>query len=361
MTLIDQYEAAIACKDIDNDPRQREVITHLQRVVDALDEPQRSFWFRFSRRKEVRGLYLHGPVGVGKTYLMDLFYQCVTETHKLRFHFHEFMQQIDAQLRRLQGEKDPVRRIAGHIAKKCRLLCLDEFLVHDVADAMILSELLQALFFHRVVLVATSNTPPDDLYLNGVQRVRFLPAIALVKEHCEILLLPEDKDYRLGRASLQEAYLCPLDDNTLRVFEEQFAAVSDGLVVQHFNLLIQNRFIPCVKCAEPSVWFLFDVICNLPRSQLDYLEIADRFSTVFVSDVPQLTANDTVRVLLLIYFVDVMYDKGIRLVISAAVPLEQLYEEGEMIKTFQRTLSRLEEMQSSDYLRRNRHRAKEAM
>ena len=361
MRLISQYDAAIARADINNDPRQREILTHLQCVADALDAPSASSWLPWRAKKEVGGLYLHGPVGVGKTFLVDLFYQCVTEQHKARFHFHQFMQQIDAQLRRLQGEKDPLRRIAANFAKKSRLLCLDEFLVHDVADAMILAELLRALFEHGVVLVATSYTPPDDLYLNGVQRSRFLPAIALVKEHCEVLLLREKRDYRLGRAPLRKAYLYPLDALASETLEEQFAAIAVGMVANGLSLSVQNRPISCVKWAEQAVWFVFDVICNLPRSQLDYLEIADRFSTVFVSDMPQLTSRDTVRAILLIHFVDVMYDKGVRLVISAAVPLEQLYLEGQMVRTFQRTLSRLQEMQSVDYLSRHQRRTNESM
>lgn len=354
MILIESYHAAVARDEITDDLLQREVIVDLQRVMDELAAPAHG-WFGWGSKKLVAGLYLHGPVGVGKTYLVDLFYGHVSERHKARFHFHHFMQQVDAQLRRLQGQKDPLHRIAADLAKSTRLLCLDEFLVHDVAYAMILAELLKALFEHGIVLVATANTPPDELYLNGVHRERFLPAIALIKQHCQVLLLSEDRDYRLGRAPLIQAYLYPLNTASWQSLVKQFNALATNCV-DGGDLTVQKRLIPCVKCSEDAVWFTFDVICNIPRCQLDYLEIADRFDTVFVSDIPVLTADDTARAIMLIHFIDVMYDRGIHLVVSAAVTASQLYLSGSMIKSFQRTLSRLEEMQSIDYLQRHKHR-----
>ena len=354
MILIEHYDAAIARGDINNDPAQREVIIHLQRVMDELAASQHS-WLKWWHKHQGKGLYLYGPVGVGKTYLGDLFYQYVPEPKKARFHFHQFMQQIDAQLRRLQGQTDPLRRIAAGIAKTTRLLCFDEFMVYDVADAMILAELLQALFACGVVLVATSNTKPDNLYLNGPQRARFLPAISLIKQHCDVLELVEHTDYRLGRESLEQAYIYPLNKAAEQQLTQQFAAIAPK-AKEGIELMVQNREIPCVKTGERAVWFKFEIICNLPRSQLDYLEIADRFDTVFVSAIPELTVNDTVRVILLMHFIDVMYDRGIKLVISAAVAIEKLYTKGEMYNAFQRTLSRLEEMHSEDYARRHQRR-----
>lgn len=351
MILINAYQDAIDRHDIRDDPLQRRVMSDLQRVANELAEPKHTWW---GRKNEVMGLYLYGPVGVGKTYLMDLFYQQVPEKAKSRFHFHHFMQQVDAQLRKLQGQKDPLKRIAAELAKSTRLLCLDEFLVHDVADAMILAELLKALFSNGIVLVVTGNTRPDDLYLGGAQRARFLPAIALIHEHCQVQLLSEDCDYRLGRMPLSQAYLCPLNKSSEQALTEQFNALSKDWV-ESVNLTVQNRLIACVKCSERAAWFTFNVLCNVPRCQLDYLEIADRFDTVFLTDIPQLTINDTPRVVLFIHFIDVMYDRGMRLVVSAAVPAANLYTEGPMLKSFQRTLSRLEEMQSIDYLKRHAH------
>jgi cell division protein ZapE len=354
MTLIEAYEAAVRSADIRDDPTQRYVLEKMQRVLDELSASTGA-WYKPWTQKKVKGLYLYGPVGVGKTYLGDLFYQCVPDKRKARFHFHQFMQQIDAQLRLLQGHKDPLRYIAAKLAKTTRLLCFDEWMVYDVADAMILAELLQALFEHQVVLVATSNTPPDDLYLNGPQRARFLPAIELIKEQCEVLEIADHTDYRLGRASSQKAYFYPLNTATTDTLNEEFSRVSK-VVHEGIILDIQHRQITCIKCSERAVWFAFDVICHMPRSQLDYLEIADRFDILFVSDIPVLHENDTVPVILLIHLIDVMYDRGVRLVISAAVPLNQLYVEGNMLTTFKRTLSRLEEMQSEDYIRRHQRR-----
>lgn len=355
MRLLDYYNAAIVSAEITDDLLQREVIEHLQRVADELAQP--SSWFRKLLRhpNPVIGLYLYGPVGAGKTYLMDLFYQGITEKKKARFHFHHFMQQIDAQLRRLQGKKDPIKQIAMNFAKTTRLLCLDEFLVHDVADAMILAELLHALFAQQVVIVATGNTPPDDLYLHGVHRERFLPAIALLKQYCEIFKLSEVRDYRLGRMPQMQAYLYPLNEKTTQAFNNQFDQLA-GPIADHHELCIQQRMVEVVKWSGRTVWFEFDIICNLPRCQLDYLEIAERFDTIFVSNISVLGINDSVKTILLVHFIDVMYDRGVRLILSAAVPAQELYPAGPMLNTFKRTLSRLEEMQSMDYLQRNNHR-----
>lgn len=355
MNLLDAYEKAVASKDITDDFAQRQAIQSFQQVADGLALP-RGPWYKGWPIPLIRGLYLHGPVGVGKTYLADLFFQHVEEPRKSRFHFHHFMQQIDAQLRRLQGQKDPLRKMAVDVAKNTRLLCFDEFMVYDVADAMILAELLRALFKQNVVLVATSNCAPDDLYPNGPLRERFLPAIELIKQHCQIVSLPKHADYRLGRSPLKQAYLHPLNNAAERELTKQFKAIG-GTIVEAQNLLVQNRSIPCIKCSERAVWFRFDVICNLPRSQLDYLEIAERFDTVFVSDIPKLSDKDTVRVILFINFIDVMYDRGIQVFFSAATAVTELYLEGEKLSTFQRTLSRLEEMQSEDYARRHQRRS----
>jgi len=353
MTVIKAYEQAVARGDINDDASQRQVLNSMQRLMDELLPPKRSWWQRFSNAKaSIKGLYLYGPVGVGKTFLMDLFYQEVKEPKKARFHFHHFMQQIDAQLRQRQGQKDPLKKIAADLAKTIRLLCFDEFLVHDVAYAMILAELMQALYTNGIVLVATSNTQPDHLYLKGVQRQRFLPVINLINTRCEILHLSHPKDYRLGRELLLQTYLSPLNAKTDAVMAEQFANLTQK-TCEKGGLQVQNRTIPYIGCSEKVIWFDFKVICNLPRSQLDYLEIADRFDTVFISNIPQLTTKDTVFAIMLIHFIDVLYDRGIKLIISAEKPLDQLYIEGEMIHEFKRTLSRLKEMQAADYLRRH--------
>jgi len=353
MTLLEHYNAAIARGEINDDPLQREVLTQLQKLAYDLEQEQSS-WFSWGK-KSIKGAYIYGPVGVGKTYLVDLFYDCLQEKKKARFHFHHFMQQIDAQLRRLQGQKDPLRLIAKEVAKTTRLLCFDEFLVDDVAYAMILAELLQALVREGVVLVISSNTKPDNLYAKGVQRQRFLPAIVLINKECVVMHLNEERDYRLGREPLLDAYLYPLNQATEDKMEEQFASLAPQAQVNQL-VMIQSRGIPYIKSDPKSIWFAFEVLCNFPRSQLDYLELADRFEHIFISGVPSLTVNHTAQAIMFIHFIDVMYDRGIKVIISAAVAMDELYLSGEMFESFKRTLSRLNEMQSVDYLSRHPRR-----
>jgi len=354
MNLLTRYDAAIEAGEIDNNPSQREILDHLQRLADELKKPRS--WFSWGRKESIKGLYIYGPVGVGKTYLVDLFYQCLAENKKARFHFHHFMQQIDNQLRKLQGHKDPLKEIAKNIAQMDRILCFDEFLIHDVAYAMILAELLQALQAEGVILVITSNTAPNELYKNGVHRERFIPAITLIKNNCEILYLDVHKDYRLGRQPLLDAYLHPLCEKTAATMDKQFNLLRTQFKENDF-VTIQNRDIPYLKSGDRVIWFAFEVLCNLPRSQLDYLEIAEQFDAVFVSNIPCLTTNHTAQAIMFIHFIDVMYDRGINVIISAAVPPEALYVAGEMKETFKRTLSRLMEMQSVDY--QNNHPRRE--
>lgn len=356
MSLIADYNRAVSSGEIRSDEAQKQLIPYLQRVSDDLHQTPPRFFGLY--QKDVKGLYLYGPVGVGKTYLMDLFYQYSGEPRKARFHFHHFMQQVDAQLRQLQGKKDPLRQIAVKIAKSTRLLCLDEFLVHDVAHAMILAELLQTLFSKGVVLVATANTRPDDLYLDGVHRGQFLPAIELLKQDCDVVSLEKISDYRLGRKPLPKAYLYPLNDASFHLLKEQFETlleVKSEKITWNGALTVQHRTISCLAFCDGIVWFDFSVICNVPRCQLDYLELADRFHTLFLSNVPILTKDDTSKVILFIHLIDVLYDRGVRLILSAASSIDKLYIEGAMLSAFQRTMSRLQEMQSEDYLSRHQH------
>lgn len=351
MNLFDEYNAAVKRADIRDDPLQRSIIADLQKIADEIEA--HIPWYNFSKKRSVKGIYMCGPVGIGKTYLMDLFYQSLPENKKSRFHFHYFMQQVDHQLRLLQGKSDPLRLIAANLAKTTRLLCLDEFLVNDVAYAMVLAELLTEIFAHNIVLVVTSNTRPDDLYLDGVGRDRFIPAIELIKKHCAIVQLDSGRDYRIGRINLLEAYVYPLNQSSENKLLEQFKSISKD-DVSTGPITVQGRTIQVVKSNQRAVWFEFDVICNLPRCSLDYLEIADRFDVVFVSNIPILTENNTTEVILLMHLIDVLYDRGVRLVVSASVPVKELYQTQNPMKSFERTISRLLEMQSEDYLIRHK-------
>ncbi|MFA6303536.1 MAG: cell division protein ZapE [Legionella sp.] len=346
--LANLYQQAITGGAINDDPCQREILVYLQRLADELQAHKPS-WFHWRRKPNIKGLYIYGSVGVGKTFLMDFFYQHIDERKKARYHFHHFMQQIDAKLRKLQGQKDPLRLVAKHLARSVRLLCFDEFFVHDVAYAMILAELLQALMNEGVIIVFSSNTQPDNLYLNGVQRSRFLPVIAMIKKNCEVLFLDQNRDYRLGRAPLINAYLYPLNEKNQALMQEQFALMA-GDIQEKGVISIQNREIPFLKRGAKAIWFDFAVLCNFPRSQLDYIELAQQFDIVFLSEIPVLTENHTAQTLMFINLIDVFYDQKIKLIVSAADSVEKLYIKGELKTTFQRTLSRLQEMQSIDYL-----------
>lgn len=353
MLLADAYDQAVASQDIQEDTQQRQILPVLQRIMDDLASSS-AHWFNRIYKKKVQGLYLYGPVGAGKTWLVDLFYEHLSEPRKSRYHFHHFMQQIDAQLRRFQGQKNPVKKIARDFAKSTRLLCLDEFLIHDVADAMILAEVLKELFNQGVTMIASTNTAPDDLYRDGVHRERFLPAIDLIKSHCHIISITESRDYRLGRAPQLQSWLQPLNQASSQSLVQQFATLARNAQPSG-EILIQQRLIPYIQSSDNAIWFNFNILCNIPRSQLDYLELADRFDTIFMSDIPILSGDDTTRAIMFIHLIDVMYDRGLRLIASAAGPASQIYTAGAMIKSFQRTLSRLEEMQSADYLRRHKY------
>lgn len=351
--LLSVYSAAVKDGDIEADTTQLDVVRALDELLNKLKHPA-SRWFPWQKKQFVKGVYLYGPVGVGKTYLMDLFYQHLPAGMGTRYHFHHFMQQVDAQLRKRQGQRDPLKHLAKELARKTRVLCFDEFMVHDVAHAMILAELFTQLFAHDLVLVATSNTLPEHLYLNGVQRQRFLPAIALIKQHCQVMTLVARRDYRLGREPLASAWYNPVTEENTRSMREQFQQLGGRL--QATDLCIQNRRVQCLGLAKEGVWFSFSQICTLPRSQLDYLEIANRFDYLFISDIPQLGPRQTSEAILFIYLVDIMYDYGVRLVLSSQVEIDELCKNPEMEKEFQRTRSRLKEMQSVDYARRHQHR-----
>ena len=296
-----------------------------------------------------RGVYMHGGVGRGKSFLMDCFFQSVPLTRKTRLHFHEFMREVHRELQDLKGTADPLDELGRRIARRHRLICFDEFHVADVTDAMILHRLLAALFANRVSIVTTSNFHPDDLYPNGLHRERILPAIALLKDKLEIVGVDGTNDYR--RATLQQLHLYhqplgPDADAAMQRAFEQLAEARDESPVLH----IEQRELRALRRAGGVVWFDFKTLCGGPRSQNDYLELAQQFHTVLLSDVPQMPprlASEARRFTLL---VDVLYDRRVKLIVSAAVSPEALYEGGPLAHEFPRTVSRLLEMQSAGYL-----------
>lgn len=358
MTPLQRYHQYLASNGFFPDLNQEHAVLHLEQVFDEFiraDKEREQFFSQLVKtlglknRKVTPGFYLWGPVGAGKTWLMDIFYESLPGHKKKRWHFHRFMQEIHHELKIMQGHRNPLRDVAKHFAKRLQIICLDEFLVTDITDAMILAKLLEALFAEGITLVTTANVAPDDLYRNGLQRDRFLPAIALLKQNLRTIHLEANRDYRLRPQKPAGNYFFPLDDFATRCLQESFAHYAHYAGLQGENLTIGGRLIPTIRRDHKVVWFEFRDICSAPRSQLDYLEIAKRFSTVIISNVPQITVQEKNAASYFIKLVDVFYDARVQLILSAAVPVAEIYPSGELSQEFNRTLSRLIEMQGKEY------------
>ena len=300
----------------------------------------------------VRGLYLWGGVGRGKTYLVDTFVDALPLEHKQRIHFHSFMRAVHAELKVLKNQQDPLRVVARRFAEQARVICLDEFFVADITDAMLLYGLLRELFNPGVTLITTSNIPPDDLYKDGLQRARFLPAIELLKQHLDILNVDGGVDYRLRYLEKAEIYHSPLDERAEQILNEVFDNIAPEPGHRGGDVEIEGRYIPTLREADGIVWFNFRAICDGPRGTTDYIEVARCYHTVLISNVPAMDWQMENQARRFINMVDEFYDRGVKLILSAATSPLELYQ-GEKLKfEFQRTVSRLQEMQSHEYLER---------
>ena len=300
--------------------------------------------------RPVRGLYLWGSTGRGKTWLADLFYRCLPFPEKLRRHFHRFMADVHADLQTHASHADPLALVADRLAGRARVICFDELFVSDIADAMILGTLFERLFARGVTLVATSNVPPQALYRDGLQRARFLPAIAALETHTEVVHLGGDTDYRFRLLERAEIHHAPLDAAAEAGLQRFFAASAPEDTLNRGDLRVLGRVIP-VRCrADGVVWFDFDAICGGPRSQADYIEVARSFHTVLVSGVPAFTPALENEARRFIALVDELYDHSVKLILSAAVPVQALYAGNRLGFEFRRTTSRLEEMRTQAYL-----------
>ncbi len=347
------YEATLAERGFHSDPAQ-------QRAVDALERCEREWADYKARRGNAlaklisrppipRGVYMHGGVGRGKSFLMDCFFQAVPLTRKTRLHFHEFMREVHRELQDLRGTVNPLDELGARIARRFRLICFDEFHVADVTDAMILHRLLEALFANRVSIVTTSNFHPDGLYPNGLHRDRILGAIELLKRQLEVIKVDAGTDYRQQTLAQIDMVHCPLGDAAEAAMQrafEQLAEARDEAPLMH----IEHRELQALRRAGGVVWFDFKTLCGGPRSQNDYLEIAARFHTVLLSRVPQMPPRLASEARRFTWLVDVLYDRRVKLVMSCAVPPQQLYTEGPLAHEFPRTVSRLLEMQSAEFL-----------
>ena len=353
VTVRQAYEAELALKGFHSDPAQLRAVEALERCADewAAYKTQRSNAFKkLIHHPDVpKGVYMYGGVGRGKSFLMDCFFNAVPLNRKVRLHFHEFMREVHRELSGLQGTQNPLDVLGARIAKRYKLICFDEFHVADITDAMILHRLLVSLFDNGVGFVTTSNFKPDDLYPGGLHRDRILPAIDLLNARMEVVNVDNGTDYRrrtLENAQLYHTPLGPEAEAAMATTFDQLAEVRDESPV----LNIEAREIHALRRAGGVVWFDFRELCGGPRSQNDYLEIANQFHTVLLSNVPALPPNMASPARRFTLLVDVLYDRRVKLILSAAVPPEQLYTEGPLAHEFPRTVSRLNEMQSKEFL-----------
>jgi cell division protein ZapE len=350
----ERYDAGVAAGEWQDDPAQRVALSELDRLWNELiSRPASSLWRRLrGHASAVRGIYLFGPVGRGKTFLCDLFYDALPSQAKRRVHFHRFMQDVHTALRSLPGRANPLDEVASRIAADVNVLVLDEFFVGDIGDAMILGNLLRALFERGAVLVTTSNTAPADLYKDGLQRERFLPAIELIERRCAIVPLDSPHDWRLRALKQAPVYYTPPGAEADRAMRAIFNRVARSSPRRDAQLDINDRPIPARLEADGAVWFEFGALCEGPRGVVDYIELARAYHTILVSNVPEFTPMTEDAARRFIELVDELYDRGVNLVVSAARPAIALYDGERLRAQFARTESRLIEMQSEDYLAR---------
>lgn len=365
VTPLARYEADLRDRGFQPDPAQRAAVEALDRVHAALvARYQRAQTVRGpARLREIKrqktpaqGLYMWGGVGRGKTWLMDLFFDTLPFRRKMRVHFHRFMQRVHRDLASLQGVRDPLLAVAERIHDEAVVICFDEFFVTDIGDAMILGGLFEALFARGVTLVATSNIVPDRLYENGLQRQRFLPAIAMVKSYCDVLNVDAGIDYRLRVLEQAALYHTPLDAAAEAAMRVAFRDLTVGQHVQLAPVVVNERSVAVLSRSEDVLWCSFAELCEQPRSAHDYIELAREYHTVLLSDVPVMGSHNDDAARRFINLVDEFYDRCVKLVVSAEADMLSLYGSGRLNFEFQRTQSRLQEMQSHDYLARE-HRA----
>ena len=353
MSVKQAYEAELVARGYQSDPAQLRAVDALERCATdwAAFKIQRSNAFKklIHHPDTPRGVYMYGGVGRGKSFLMDCFYNAVPIRRKTRLHFHEFMREVHRELRDLAGTVNPLDELGKRIAKRFKLICYDEFHVADITDAMILHRLLTALFENGVGFVTTSNFKPDDLYPGGMHRDRILPAIALLNAHLEVLSVDNGTDYRRRTLEQVNLYRTPLGAKADAEMTDAFnrlAESHDDSPVLH----IESRQIQARRKAGGLVWFDFKSLCGGPRSQNDYLEIATQFHTVLLSDVPVMPPRMASEARRFTWLVDVLYDRRVKLIMSAEAVAETLYNEGPLAHEFPRTISRLNEMQSAEFL-----------
>ena len=358
-TPLEKYKNDLNSDGFNADPSQEAAVIDLQKLFVDLCTKQPNEIFLLKKLKyllgiktenKIIGLYFWGGVGRGKTYLVDCFFDCLPFENKWRIHFHRFMQNIHKELNELSNIESPLEIIADRLSQKTQIICFDEFHVSDITDAMLLGGLLEALFKRNVVLVATSNQHPDQLYYDGLQRDRFLPAISLLKKNTKVVNIDSGIDYRLEFFDHAEIYHSPLDDNANAILEDDFIHVCPDKGDEASILEIEDREIETVRRGDGVVWFDFKAICAGPRGVADYIEIARQYQTVLIANIPVMNDNDNDVAKRLIILVDEFYDRNVKLIITAEAAPAKLYQGKRLAESFKRTQSRLEEMRTHDYL-----------
>lgn len=348
------YQAASQQSAFIRDAAQARAIEHLDRLWTELmmfKRKRNRFLGRSLRSPQLpKGLYFYGGVGRGKSFLMDAFYGCLPYRRKRRVHFHAFMAEIHQRLRGLKSEANPLKAVAAEITKETRVLCFDEFHVSDIADAMILGRLLENLFNEGVVLVATSNYAPSELYPQGQNRSSFLPTIALIEEKLTILNVEGGEDYRHRTLTAAEVFYIPANDENERKLADLFTQVTAGQAERPSEIEIHGRMLRCKKRTDKAIWFDFRMLCFGPRSQADYLYLSEHYEMIFVSGIEKLSQAERAEARRLTWLIDVMYDYRVKFCATCDVPVGEIYVEGDFAQEFVRTASRLTEMQSQEYL-----------
>lgn len=361
-TPLQRYQQDLQREDFEHDSAQELAVKNLQRLYDDLvaADLEKQGWFKslFNRiglkkkknKQPIKGLYFWGGVGRGKTYLVDTFFECLPFAQKKRLHFHRFMLHVHTELKQLRDKRDPIKLIGQKFSKDTRILCFDEFVVNDVADAVILAKLTEELFNRGITLVATSNVEPKELYKGGLQRDLFMPTIDLIYQHTDVLNIDAGIDYRLRFLNKAETFFTPLNKKAEQGLLYNFQHLAPDEGISSAQIEIEGRMLTAKKRADGVIWFDFSEICEGPRSQNDYIELARCFHSILVSNVPVFDELKQDQARRFINLVDVLYDHNVNLIVSAEKNAEKLYQAKRIEFEFKRTVSRLKEMQSQEYL-----------
>ena len=340
------HEDLVSNEKLIDDSAQKKLQVELDRLQEKVTIRSRS-WFT---KKPLDGLYIYGSVGSGKTQLMDIFFQSLETSNKVRLHFHRFMQNLHNDMNRMTRQEDPIKRIVEKLARKADVLCFDEFFVEDIGDAMMLARFLDRLFEVGIPLVATSNIHPEFLYEGGLHRDRFYPAIESIKKHCQIYELKTSQDYRLRNLEQEKIQLISGSKETDEILSRHFNSLAQGEIKLAQAIEILGRNINTKKISQGVAWFYFNEICEGPRSSKDYIEISKEFHTLLISDIPLLTESKENETRRFIALIDECYERKVNLIISSEKNIKEIYSGSKLLKPIERALSRLEEMKSREFL-----------